>query len=280
MIIESLLAGVLFSFGSGFLNKLFFTEKIGNRTVVNFKHGKKIGDIHIKGESITYLSGDGNNEFQEFSPGEYIITNLATEKHVVISIDDAAEDDREDLFIKDIQIKNKRGKTIETLSFNSDMDYLYSILATYEENPDLKNNAMLDAVLQSVLSFNTYKIFILERDIPTGIIDVSSLDDLKYENLFEAVRKIRYELLASFNSNEVYKVKKVNRRTTVRNEPSVLEPYFHILELDSQDISVQQLKKQYKKLSKKYHPDTEGGDSQLFDLVQTSYQFLNSYYHY
>lgn len=275
MIIESLIFGALFSFGSEFLNNLFFTEKIGNHTVIDFKHGKKIGNIQIKADSLLYISGDGEYYFQQFSPGEYIITNLSNEQYVVINIEDTPEEDKENLFINDIQIKNRRGKTIDTLSFDSDTDYLYSILSIYK-----KNDGMLDAIMQSVLSFNAYKIFILEREIPTGIIDISSLGDLEYENLIEAFRKIRQDLIDSFECNEVYKVTKVNSQIINRDEPSVLAPYFHILELDLQDNSPQQIKKQYKKLSKKYHPDTEGGDSELFDLVQASYQFLNAHYNY
>lgn len=275
MIIESLIFGALFSFGSEFLNNLFFTEKIGNHTVIDFKHGKKIGNIQIKADSLLYISGDGEYYFQQFSPGEYIITNLSNEQYVVINVEDTPEEDKENLFINDIQIKNRRGKTIDTLSFDSDTDYLYSILSIYK-----KNDGMLDAIMQSVLSFNAYKIFILEREIPTGIIDISSLDDLEYENLIEAFRKIRQDLIDSFECNEVYKVTKVNSQIINRDEPSVLAPYFHILELDLQDNSPQQIKKQYKKLSKKYHPDTEGGDSELFDLVQASYQFLNAHYNY
>lgn len=275
MIIESLIFGALFSFGSEFLNNLFFTEKIGNHTVIDFNHGKKIGNIQIKADSILYISGDGEHYFQQFSPGEYIITNLSNEQYVVINIEDTPEEDKENLFIKDIQIKNRRGKTIETLSFGSDTDYLYSILSIYK-----KNDGMIDTIMQSLLSFNAYKIFILEREIPTGIIDISSLDDLEYENLIEAFKKIRHDLIAYFECNESYKVTKINSQIINRDEPSILAPYFHILELDLQDNSPQQIKKQYKKLSKKYHPDTDSGDSELFDLVQTSYQFLNTHYNY
>ena len=103
---------------------------------------------------------------------------------------------------------------------------------------------------------------------------------MEYENLIEAFKKIRHDLIAHFECNESYKVTKINSQIINMDEPSILAPYFHILELDLQDNSPQQIKKQYKKLSKKYHPDTDSGDSELFDLVQTSYQFLNTHYNY
>ncbi len=53
--------------------------------------------------------------------------------------------------------------------------------------------------------------------------------------------------------------------------------YLQIMEMAPQDASLELLKKQYKKLVKKYHPDVNQGDKdceEKFKAVSTAYKFL------
>ena len=58
----------------------------------------------------------------------------------------------------------------------------------------------------------------------------------------------------------------------------ILNPNTKVGDIFPNDVT--QAKNIYRDLCKKYHPDTDSGDSELFDLVQTSYQFLNTHYNY
>ena len=48
---------------------------------------------------------------------------------------------------------------------------------------------------------------------------------------------------------------------------------FSILELES-DATMSEIRKQYRKLSKVYHPDKEGGDQQMFMKIAKAYEAL------
>lgn len=53
--------------------------------------------------------------------------------------------------------------------------------------------------------------------------------------------------------------------------------YLKIMELHSEEVCVDNIKKQYKKLVKKYHPDLHQGDKEFeekFKLLATAYQYL------
>ncbi|MDR1026220.1 MAG: DnaJ domain-containing protein [Lactobacillus sp.] len=53
--------------------------------------------------------------------------------------------------------------------------------------------------------------------------------------------------------------------------------YLKLLELDTQSLDVKNLKKQYKKLAKKYHPDTNLGDKKMeekFKQLTHAYNYL------
>lgn len=46
---------------------------------------------------------------------------------------------------------------------------------------------------------------------------------------------------------------------------------FSILELDS-DATMAEIKKQYRRLSKVYHPDKQGGDQDMFMKIAKAYE--------
>ena len=51
--------------------------------------------------------------------------------------------------------------------------------------------------------------------------------------------------------------------------------YYQILEV-SQEASIADIKKAYRKLSKKYHPDVKGGDEEAFKRITEAYQVLSN----
>ena len=53
--------------------------------------------------------------------------------------------------------------------------------------------------------------------------------------------------------------------------------YLEIMELKASEVSVESIKKQYKKLVKKYHPDLNQGDKEMeekFKLLTVAYKSL------
>ena len=52
------------------------------------------------------------------------------------------------------------------------------------------------------------------------------------------------------------------------------EDYYKILNVD-RNVSSDEIKKSYKQLAKKYHPDRKGGDEEMFKKINNAYEILN-----
>jgi len=73
--------------------------------------------------------------------------------------------------------------------------------------------------------------------------------------------------------NKLYELKKIAVK--------LLKIHFHlqILELAAtSDVTIEDIKSQYRKLAKIYHPDLENGDERYFKLITKAYEYLLNVY--
>lgn len=117
--------------------------------------------------------------------------------------------------------------------------------------------------------------------INAGNSSTASQEDVKSEKAQNTQQDKKTTQNQSYTNN-------TNRNNTNQNQykqhsennvSSHYSPYLRTLGLSSNaTYSHDEIKKQYRTLSKKYHPDSPAGNEKLFIKVQESYEYLQKYY--
>lgn len=124
-----------------------------------------------------------------------------------------------------------------------------------------------------------YMIYFNQYNANRSLDSYVYLPDLKINKyLLDSQTKtdeIAAELLKSF----LECLQGTEGKMTDVNNSGHFDKYLRTLEFESaHNVSSAQIKKQYRKLAKKYHPDSQTGDANQFMLINEAYEYLQANY--
>lgn len=275
----------------------------GKRSIAKYENGVHEDTVLITCPSVVRFTGNSDGTpVNSNTVGFMVFTNSDT-----INITDS-------LFnIKaSITYRRKADDTIVIDQFSvNDHDFTDSTWKNNGINPmvlvhklidDLDKNKIDKSIrVQNCLhSMLTFMIFmnINNRLHNITIADILEYDNTKYDNfllnintLFHEIHNETLEMKKQSEKNKRYSKNKTQKEKKNEQEEKEqynkktenviyykesLTLYFMMLELPKIDTNIETVKTQYRKLMKKYHPDTPGGNEVLYKSVQEAYIHLKS----
>ncbi len=121
---------------------------------------------------------------------------------------------------------------------------------------------------REVTSFKRLKAVTLEQQ-------AHYLND--YDNYLDSARNRIFDLVQDTFQNENSYSEDSSSTFNQREESFTI--YLKVLEFESvHNVTFEQVRKQYKQLARRYHPDSVTGDEYRFKLIREAYEFLESNY--
>ncbi|WP_214774499.1 DnaJ domain-containing protein [Exiguobacterium sp. s37] len=121
---------------------------------------------------------------------------------------------------------------------------------------------------REVISFKRLKATTLEQQ-------THYLKD--YDSYLDSARNRIFDLVQDTFQDENSYSEDSGSKFNQREESFTI--YLKVLEFESvHNVTFEQVRKQYKKLARRYHPDSETGDEYRFKLIREAYEFLESNY--
>lgn len=141
---------------------------------------------------------------------------------------------------------------------------------------DISVNAM--NVVAEVMAFNKFsrEIISLKR-LKATTLEQQAYYLKDYDNYLDSARNRIFDLVQeSFQGEDNYSE---NTGSKFNRQEESFTIYLKVLEFESvHNVTFEQVRKQYKKLARRYHPDSTTGDEYRFKLIREAYEFLESNY--
>ncbi|WP_214735365.1 J domain-containing protein [Exiguobacterium sp. s154] len=141
---------------------------------------------------------------------------------------------------------------------------------------DISVNAM--NVVAEVMAFNKFsrEIISLKR-LKATTLEQQAYYLKDYDNYLDSARNRIFDLVQeSFQGEDNYSE---NTGSKFNHQEESFTIYLKVLEFESvHNVTFEQVRKQYKKLARRYHPDSTTGDEYRFKLIREAYEFLESNY--
>ncbi|MDZ5472410.1 DnaJ domain-containing protein [Bacillus sp. 31A1R] len=227
--------------------------------------------IMLKGPIYMYTK---KFNFTGFGAGTLIIKEKLD---IIIKLDQLSD---RTIKVKGITVNNRIIPIPQANGQYSLPNTIYYLLNELDHFP-LDIQTLKEALFEFLFSIDLFneainRAFIRDADVYTFVVnDVYLIESQMlelYEEMFKKIQQIFIDLDRLHSKSEQGPMGNNHSST---NEDRIVQ-YLRILELDPNVRNFTIIKRQYKKLAKKYHPDSADGDSAKMSEINVAYEALDS----